>query len=1000
MIVFSCLMMFSVFGQDKTSGAIKGVIIDESTGEGLPGATVELQGTETVTVTDMDGGFLLDNLQNGTYSVRIAFPSYDPKIITEITVLLNQVTSLDLTMTETKDTSETKIDVIVVTAKRNQESVNTLLSKQMNAASVSDGVSAQTLKTMAVKTTADALKVVSGASIQDNKFAVIRGLNDRYNAAYLNGGVLPSSESDRKAFSFDIFPANMLDNLVIIKTATPDQPAEFAGGVIQITTKSIPDKKFYSITAGGGYNTITTFKTQQTYSGGKTDWIGVDDGSRKLSSEIPSLANYPLNINDQGALAQKFSTSWGLADKKFSPNYNLQFAMGFNPKIGRKEHAKELGIIASVTYNRTFNYNETVRRSYLNGNDSAKSQMETDYLDKNNTESVLAGALANFTLKLNKNNTIGFKNIYSINSDDRFINRTGEIGPLEINPNLLRSNARWFTSNNIYSGQLNGEHLLKGDKLRIDWLVSYSNIKRSVPSLNRSIYTRLKNFNDPSDPNPLDTQYVANISYSSVGPSYGGGMFFSENKENSKSAKIDLTYKLDFSENVKNELKFGGMTQLRERDFTARQLGYTKYGIVGGNVTFNESLLYLPEDKIFAPENMGLMQAPSGGTNGIGGFKLTDGTKFSDSYHANSQLHAGYLMMDTRFGKKNEEETDNTTSRGLRLVYGARVEYFYQQLDALRADKSKLNLKTNKLDILPSINAIYSLTKKQNIRLSYSQTLNRPEYRELAPFAFYDFTTNFVISGNDSLKRAKIQNVDTRYEYYPGRGQVFSGTLFYKHFTNPIEQISRPDVTSEISYRNVDQAQNYGIELEARTLLSSLFNTDTSSLFDKFTVYTNLAIIRSVVDVSDVVGASTDTRPLQGQSPYVFNAGANYFNPRLNWGMSLNINRVGPRIAIVGNVNEPDLWENSRTFVDLQFTKTFWKDRGEFKLNVTNILAQKQEFYQNAYTGDNSKGLGGVFNTIFVGDKNNRTGLDTLSDDIVWSTKFGRTISASVSLRF
>jgi len=998
MIVFPFLLMFPVFGQDKTSGAIKGKVIDEATGETIPGATIELLGTEARTATNEDGEFILAPLQKGTYSVKVRFPDYEPKTVTEISVLLNQVTTLDLVISEAKleDTLGTDIDETVVTARRNLESVNSLLKQQQNAAGVSDGVSGNQLKTMAgIKTTADALKVVSGASIQDNKFAVIRGLNDRYNAAYLNGGALPSSESDRKAFSFDIFPANMLDNLVITKTATPDLPAEFAGGIIQITTKSIPDKKFYSVAFGGGYNTITTYKAQQTYKGGKLDWIGIDDGSRAISSAIPAQGNYPVNINDQAALAKNFSTSWGLSDKKFSPNYNLQFAMGFNPMIGKKE----LGIITSFTYNRTFNYNETIRKGYTNGTDESQpSQVDYEYLDKNNVESVLGGALANFTLKLNQNNSIGFKNIYSINSDDKLINRTGEVNPLDLNPALLRSNARWFTSNNIYSGQLNGSHLIKGSKLQVDWLVSYSNIKRTVPSLNRSIYTRYKNISDPNDPNTLDTQYVANISYTNVGPSYGGGMFFSENKENSKSAKVDFTYTMILFEHVKTDLKFGAMSQLRERDFQARQLGYTKYGIVGGNVNFKESLLYLPEDQIFAPENMGLIEAPANGNSGVGGFKLTDGTKYSDAYQAGSTLHAGYVMMDNRFGKK--DRTGKRSDLGLRLVYGVRAEYFIQELTAKRAQNVDLNLNTKKLDILPSVNAIYSLTKKQNIRLSYSQTLNRPEYRELAPFAFYDFTTNFVVSGNDSLVRAKIQNLDARYEYYPGRGQVFSGTLFYKHFENPIEQISRPDVTSEISYKNLDKAQNYGMELEARTLISSLFHTDTSGLFDKITVYANLAIIRSVVDVSHVVGAASDTRPLQGQSPYVFNTGVNYVNPRYNWGMSVNLNRVGPRIAIVGNVNEPDLWENSRTFIDLQFSKTFWKNKAEFKLNVTNLLAQKQEFYQNSYNTESSKGIGGLFNTVFIGDKNNRTGLNTVSDDVVWSTKFGRTISASVNIRF
>jgi Outer membrane protein beta-barrel family len=321
-------------------------------------------------------------------------------------------------------------------------------------------------------------------------------------------------------------------------------------------------------------------------------------------------------------------------------------------------------------------------------------------------------------------------------------------------------------------------------------------------------------------------------------------------------------------------------------------------------------------------------------------------------------------------------------------------------LTALRDDNTELKINTTKLDILPSLNFIYSVTKRQNVRFSYSQTLNRPEYRELAPFAFFDFNTNFLLSGNDTLLRASIQNLDLRYEYFPGRGQILSATAFYKHFSNPIEQITRADVSNEISYRNVPTAQNYGIELEARSLVSSILHADTNSFFEQLTVYSNLAIIRSSVDVSKVIGNSADSRPLQGQSPYVFNAGLYYNNVKHNWSATVSVNRVGPRIAIVGNVNEPDLWENSRTFLDFQVSKSFWENRAEFKLNVANILAQKQIFYQNNGNDERAKGVNGLFNSIFVGEKTNRTGLDESMDDTVWSTVFGRVFSASLSIRF
>ncbi len=957
------------------SGGLDIFIQDAVTSEGVFDAQVELQNTLIKGKTDFEGKLTFNNIAAGLYTLNILSSEYAEKTIPGVAIKAGEIAKLTIQL-QAEDTSIN----IVIYKKRNLADLTgaTIIQRENNA--VVEVVTSEMISRTTASKTSDVIKLSSGASIQDNKFAIIRGLNDRYNAAYLNGSPLPSSESDRKAFSFDMFPSNMLENLVISKSATADQPAEFAGGIIAINTKSIPEKNFLSFSLGTGYNSITTFKDQATYEGGKFDWLGVDNGARSIPTAIPAYGSFPNSMTEQANLAQQFSTSWGLSTQKFAPNYSLQFSSGMNKKIGE---VKEFGFVSAFTYSRTFNYNETVRRGYTNGTDPnapQASQIDYDYLDKNNVESVLAGALANFSFKLNDKNSFSFQNIYSINSDDKLINRTGEINPLEANPSLIRSNARWFTSNAVYSGQITGKHSFNSEKAKLNWLAGYSNVQRTIPSLNRSIYTRNKYVIDPNDPNPADTQYVANMSYSSVGPSYGGGMFFSKNKENSTNFKVDYSYDIIAKDSIKLQLKTGLYSQIRNRDFEARQLGYTKYGIFGGDVTFDESLLYLPEDQIFAPQNMGLI-AP-----GVGGFKLTDGTKFSDAYQAQSVLNAAFTQLDQKYKK-------------FHFVYGVRLEDFTQELQARKDDNSALKIKTHKLDVLPSFNGIYALKKTKNIRLSYSQTINRPEYRELAPFAFYDFTTTYVVSGNSELERAKIQNVDLRYESYPGKGQIFSASLFYKHFDNPIEQVTRPDVTGEITFNNVPTAKNFGLEIEARTLIGTLIDLDTTDFLSNVSVYGNLAIIRSKVDVSQVIGTAYDSRPLQGQSPYVINAGIQYKHPKDNWGLALNLNKVGERIAIVGNVNEPDLWENSRTFLDLQITKSFWKQKGEFKLNIQNILAQDQVFYQNSTKSVNETGVTSLTNSLFIGDKNNPNGFQSAFDDQVWKTNFGRVFSFSIAVK-
>lgn len=958
--------------------------MDSKTGELLPGVVVFVEGTSIGTTTDLDGNFILKNIPIGVHRITFKFVGYTVKSITDVNIKKGETSNIDITL----ESSQNELTEVVITATVNKESNTALLLQQKNSAVVSDGISSETIKRTPDKTTSDVIKRVSGASIQENKFAIIRGLNDRYNSAYINGAPLPSSESDRKAFAFDIFPANMLDNLVIIKTATPDLPAEFAGGIIQINTKSIPEENFQSISVGGGYNTITTGKNQLYYKGGKTDWLGIDDGTRAMPEVIPDKENFPIKIDDQAELSKQTSVDWALYNKKFSPNYSFQYSIGRNIPIKNQT----LGIITAVTYNRTNNYNETIRRGYTsnsNDNSNTPSQIDYDYLDKTYSEQTLAGVLANISYKINDNNSVAFKNLYSINSDDRVIERTGETNPLESNPTLLKSIARWFTSNKVYSGQLNGEHYLPKTKIRINWLGSVSQIQRDIPNLRRSVYTRFKTFNDPSEPYPYDTVYTANIAYSNVGPTYGGGMFWSKNKESIYSGKADVSYTIAIGKNFKNEIKAGGFIQTRSRDFYARQLGYTRYGKVGGNVTFNDSLLHLDENEIFSSANMGLITPPTITTNGVGGFKLIDGTKYSDAYTASSDLQAAYLMFDNKY------------KTFVRLIWGARVENFTQRLNAIKSDKSKLNLVTKKLDVLPSANLILSVTEKQNVRLSYSQTVNRPEYRELAPFAFYDFNTQFVISGYDSLQRAKIHNADVRYEFYPGRGQLVSVSGFYKKFINPIEQISRPDVVSEISFRNVPTATNYGTEIEFRVLLGSLLKKDSSRFLNNLTAFTNIAIIRSQVDVADVIGAEKSSRPLQGQSPYVLNGGIQYLDNELGYSISASLNRIGARIFIVGNVNEPTIWENGRTFLDLQLTKSFWKKKIELKFNAQNILAQEQIFYQNRnLSTSETKGVKGFFNSIATVDKKNAKGYSEKVDDKIWATNFGRVFSMNLSVRF
>lgn len=943
------------------TGKIVGKIIDAKTGETLPGATVLIEGTTKGVSSDFDGNFSISGLQPGKYNLVASYITYDNKKFIDVVVKANDVTDFNIGLDQS---SSQTLGEVVVQAEMNKENTNTLLVMQKNNASVSDGISSESIKKTPDRNTSDVLKRISGASIQDNKFAIIRGMSDRYNAAYLNGSPLPSSESDRRAFAFDIFPSGILDNLVILKTATPELPGDFAGGVILINTKNIPDKNNTTISVSTGYNTLTTFKNFKTYSGGKTDWLGLDDGTRQLPNAIPSTEDYSkITLNtDKITHAKNINYDWTIQNKTALPNLNIQATQSNVFKLFKRD----FGSVFAVTYNNSNNTTISDRREFEE--QGATVQKMRDFVDTTFSNNILTSLLWNLSYKLNDNNQLGFKNLYSINTDDKVIARKGIADAGDVNsPLWQKSNVRFFTQNNIYSGQLTGDHFIPKPKIKLKWIAALSDIKRDIPNLRRMVYQ--KSSGSESD----SVKYAAQILNDAVGPTSSGSMFFAKTTERIYSIKYDASKTFEIK-NTKHEAKIGGFNQYRTREFAARLLGYTWY-TKGSAIKANSDLAYLQEDQIFAAQNIGITDGPG---KYDGGFKLSESTTYIDTYQAASVLNAGYLQLDSRISEK------------FRFIYGARAEYYMQSLNTYDPKFNKLTNDTAVIDVLPSINAVWSATERINVRAAYYKTINRPEFRELAPFNFYDFVTDYQTSGNDTLQRAKINNYDLRFEFYPKKpGQIFSVSAFYKDLTNAIEQIAGNGQIRSINYSNVAKAKNMGLELEYRVLLSTIFKSDSSKFLNGTTLFTNFSYIKSDVDVSKL--NNVEARPLQGQSPIIINSGIQYLDDTYDFGVSLSYNYVGKRIIIVGNTDEPNIWENPRHVLDLQLSKTI-KEKLEFKLNVRDVLAQNLIFYQDINKN-------GKFDKSAL-ESNKDFEHASSSDNVMLNTKLAPTISVSLSYKF
>lgn len=946
------------------TGKINGKIVDAKTGETLPGATVLIEGTTKGASSDFDGNFSLGGLQPGKYTIIASYITYDNKKFLDVVVKANEVTNFNITLDQS---SSQTLNEVVVQAEMNKENTNTLLVMQKNNASVSDGISSESIKKTPDRTTSDVIKRISGATIQDNKFAIIRGMSDRYNAAFINGAPLPSSESDKKAFSFDIFPANLLDNIVILKTATPDLPGDFAGGVIQINTKSIPEKNSQSIAIGAGYNTQTTFKDFKTYKGGKTDWLGIDDGTRAFPNGLPSTKEFSQDKLNQIDYAKMVNYDWSLQTTKALPNLNLQYALANVGKVFKRE----AGSIIAITYNNSTNTSFTNKRDFSEQGENYEVNKNSDYRDTTYSNTILASAIWNLSYKIHPNHQLGLKNLYSINSEDRVVKRQGI---LEVNNNKWeKSDVRWFTQNKIYSGQLNGDHYIEKAKLKFKWVAGYSDIKRSMPNLRTMKYTKsalVQNVENDSIP------YTASIFINNTTSTENGGtMLFADTKEKIESIKYDVSRIIKIKKS-QHDIKLGGNHVYRDRTFDARFLGYGMYR-KNSSLTPNTELLLLDESQIFAPQNIGIVDGPG---KKDGGFLLAEATTPKDSYKASSMLHAGYLSIDSRIFEK------------FRFIYGARLESYHQKITYFLQPDTATIQDSTVIDILPSINAVYNMTEKINIRIAYYKTVSRPEFRELVPFIFKDFVTGFSVEGNTALVRAKIDNYDVRAEWFPGAGQIVSVSGFYKRITNATEMaVNGAAQIKSLNYVNVPLVENTGFELEYRFKFSTLFNTDSSKILDNLTLFSNFAYIKSRVDVSKIIGSDGTSRPLQGQSPYIINAGLQYLDNEKGWGANISYNVIGRRIVIVGASAEPDFYEAPRHVIDLQVSKIF-KQKFEIKFNVRDILAQRQIWYQDI----NKNGK------LDKGSENESANLTHTyqTDNVMFNTKLSPTLSLSFSYKF
>ena len=567
-LLLTLLSTFSLlsFGQSTISGVVK----DKVTGEPLTGATVIIQGTQLGSVADFDGNFEITNVPKGDHQLIVKFLGYK-EILIPFTATGSPV-NLNFDM----ESDAQVLQGVIVVGKADRNTVSALTKLQQKSAPMLTGITSQEISKTPDRNTGDVLKRVSGTTVQDNKFVVIRGLADRYNTALINGLALPSSEPDRRAFSFDLFPASMMSNLVIFKTANPDLPGEFAGGVIELNTRDVPEEPFFQISLGGVHNSISTFKNYSFYNGSKTDWLGYDHNYRTLPDGVNKES---LTGPDKYNTSKLVPNDWAVNNfSSMAPAYNVQLSAGTTKEV----FGRSLGIIGSLGYS-TNNRFYTQRVADFDIDTTVK---RFTYYDNVFKKDAAIGGLLNVAYKLSDNSKLTFNNILSIKGEDQFIERNGSEWELEASN---KSYAMWYKSTRLLSSQLKGEHQLNEDGVKLKWGVSANDIARNTPSFRRMTYR--KNFDSETD-----DPFLAFIPSGAASPNYAG-RFYSDQTERMYSANSDLSIPY-FTRGLKSTLKVGAFGEQRDRQFDARVFGYT----ISNISKFDKSIYTKPIGEIFDQE--------------------------------------------------------------------------------------------------------------------------------------------------------------------------------------------------------------------------------------------------------------------------------------------------------------------------------------------------------------------------------------------------------------
>ena len=839
-------------------GRITGRVLDPQ-GAGMSDVGIQIVGTTIGAMSGVDGRYTVAQVPAGTVTLLARRIGYASKTITGVTVTAGAAQELNIAMAP----ATMKLATLTVTATQERGSVSAALDRQRNSSAIINSVTSEQIAKSPDSDAAAAVGRVSGVSVQDGKYVFVRGLGDRYTTASLNGARLPSPEPERKVVPLDLFPASLIQSVTTSKTFTPDQPGDFAGAAVNIQTREFPARRTVVVSQSTGFNALATGKTTFTAGNQGLDYFAFGSDKRALPPIVRQYGSFTPQPG-QGEVNSLFSTfrnRWSAKQTNGTPNGSFGLSVGGSDPV----FGQTVGYLLSGNYGVQQNIKERQVRAY------ALARQGTEEVDRfegmSSGTGVLWGGLANFSTFLGRNTKLSLNNTYNRTSDNDARVERGTSENLGIELDITRLQ---YVERMIRSSQLAAEHSLFGGRQQFDWSATTSGVTRTEPDRSEIVYSRNGN---------------AAPEWFAIGTE-GAVRTFGDLRENTYEGQAN--YRVSFFETDRElRLKFGGLYRSTNRGAENRVYSAQGFGL-------NNAQRQLSPEAIFD----GRFTQP--GSSALSLVPLSQG----GSYDAEDQLAAGYMMVNWQVRPR------------INIVTGARLESSKVRVTATPTLGAPVTTTPSFNDVLPSLAVTLRASENQNLRFSASQTVARPEYRELAALRFRDVLGGDNVEGNASLVRSLIRNVDLRWEWFPTRSEVFSVSLFGKQFENPIERVYlATSGTRVVTFQNAEKATNYGIELEARTGLGKL-----APRLENVSVFTNGTFMKSDITLRQgLVSATNPNRAMVGQAPYMLNGGLTWNTASGATSATLLYNVIGPRIVDAGVVPLPDVKELPRQVVDFSF---------------------------------------------------------------------------------